>query len=232
MSNFDSTKLSLQSILTEIVLGKMQLPDFQRGWVWDDEHIRLSSCQYWQIISYRQYYVAGTGGTARFQVRPIEGVSLNGNDVKVENLILDGQQRLTSLTQVLKLNTPVKTRNTQKRELQRYYYINIEKAMEGNGSLEDAIIGVDETKQLKENFGRDVVLDLSTPDKEYKEFFFPCNQILNSDLWEEGSMAFDKDKFPRYMEFRKEVLGKFREYDVPIIRLMKRIAKRQSAWSL
>jgi uncharacterized protein with ParB-like and HNH nuclease domain len=40
MSSFDSTKTELGKLLNEIVEGKLQLPDFQRGWVWDDEHIR------------------------------------------------------------------------------------------------------------------------------------------------------------------------------------------------
>ncbi len=40
MTTFDSTKIALPLILDEIVAGKIQLPDFQRGWVWDDEHVR------------------------------------------------------------------------------------------------------------------------------------------------------------------------------------------------
>ena len=34
MTAFDSTKTELRTLLDEIVLGKIQLPDFQRGWVW------------------------------------------------------------------------------------------------------------------------------------------------------------------------------------------------------
>jgi len=40
MSTFDSTKRLLPEILSDIVKGKIQLPDFQRGWVWDDDHIQ------------------------------------------------------------------------------------------------------------------------------------------------------------------------------------------------
>ncbi|MDD4996526.1 MAG: hypothetical protein PHI99_00080 [Syntrophales bacterium] len=40
MTTFDSTKASLSTLLQEVVEGKIQLPDFQRGWIWDDEHIR------------------------------------------------------------------------------------------------------------------------------------------------------------------------------------------------
>ena len=40
MSTFDSTKTQLSVLLSRVVEGKLQLPDFQRGWIWDDEHIR------------------------------------------------------------------------------------------------------------------------------------------------------------------------------------------------
>ena len=45
-----------------------------------------------------------TGGEARFQLRPVEGVELPPG-CSPELLILDGQQRLTILTQVLALKT-------------------------------------------------------------------------------------------------------------------------------
>ena len=40
MSTFDSTKTPLPDIIKQITEGKVQLPDFQRGWVWDDDHVR------------------------------------------------------------------------------------------------------------------------------------------------------------------------------------------------
>jgi uncharacterized protein with ParB-like and HNH nuclease domain len=36
-TTFDSTKESLQDLLKGIKSSKTQLPDFQHGWVWDDE---------------------------------------------------------------------------------------------------------------------------------------------------------------------------------------------------
>ena len=39
MSTFDSGKRSLKNILEDIETGKIQLPEFQRNWRWDDEHI-------------------------------------------------------------------------------------------------------------------------------------------------------------------------------------------------
>jgi hypothetical protein len=83
-------------------------------------------------------------------------------------LFLDGQQRLTSLTQVLKLTAPVTTQDEKKKEIRRYYYFDMEKAMAGPATLEDAIVAVGEDRVLRTNFGRNIVLDLSTPEKEYQ----------------------------------------------------------------
>jgi hypothetical protein len=126
---------------------------------------------------------------------------------------------LTSLTQVLKLPGPVKTRDEKGREVARFYYFDIEAALAGNNSLESALISVDGNKILRTNFGRDIVLDLSTQEKEFFKFHFPCNQILNSDQWEEGLLACDQAKLIRFIEFRKRVLNPFREYYLPVIEL-------------
>lgn len=40
METFDSTKISLFEILKDVHSGKIQLPDFQRGWIWDDDRIK------------------------------------------------------------------------------------------------------------------------------------------------------------------------------------------------
>lgn len=40
MTTFESTKRSHPKRLKDMTNGKIQLPDFQRGWVWDDEHVK------------------------------------------------------------------------------------------------------------------------------------------------------------------------------------------------
>ena len=222
MSNFDSTKKRLADLLRDIVSGKIQLPDFQRGWVWGDQDIRSLLVSIARAFPVGAVMMLEAGGDTRFKVRPVEG--LDSTKIKPEDtelLILDGQQRLTSLTQVLMLQRPVDTRTNTGKPLKRYYYIDIELALVGQENYENAIIGVDENRVIKENFGRDIKLDLSTPEKEYENFYFPCNQILNSDEWEKGLIKFDREKFFRFQDFRYQVLEAFRNYNVPIIELSK-----------
>jgi hypothetical protein len=222
VSTFDSTKTRLADILRDIVSGKIQLPDFQRGWVWDDEHIRSLLVSIARAFPVGAIMLLENGGDAKFKVRPVEGV--DSTTIKLdqaEQLILDGQQRLTSLTQVLMHDIPVQTRDHKGKELNQYYYIDIEKALLGYESYDDAIFGVNEDKRLLENFGRNIKLDLSTREKEYENFCFPCNQILNPNQWEMGLIKHDKDRFFRYMEFKDVFLREFHNYDVPVIVLKK-----------
>lgn len=222
MPTFDSTKKRLSDLLREIADGEIQLPDFQRGWVWDDEHISSLLTSIGRAFPIGAIMLLENGGEAKFKVRPVEGVDPGkATPDKAEKLILDGQQRLTSLTQVLIMSSPVQTRDAKRREVKRYYYIDIEKAIEKPESLQDAIFGVDENHMVRENFDRDIRIDLSSGTKEYELFCFPCNQILNSDLWEEGLNAHDASKFAKYMQFRKLILSEFRQYDVPVIELKK-----------
>lgn len=224
MSTFDSTKTLLSDLLAKVVKGKLQLPDFQRGWVWDDEHIQSLLVSIARSFPIGAVMLLETGGEARFQVRAVEGVDLPPN-TNPEELILDGQQRLTSLTQVLKLDKPVATRDAKKRELKLHYYFDIEKALLGPQALEDAIVTVDEQRTQRENFGRTVVLDLSTREKEIDAFHFPCNQILNSDDWEQALSEHAPEKLARFMKFRRQVVEPFRNYALPVISLRKETSK-------
>ncbi len=224
MSTFDSTKTSLKTLLINAVEGQLQLPDFQRGWVWDDEHIRSLLVSIARSFPIGAVMLLETGGEARFQMRAIEGVELPPG-ATAEQLILDGQQRLTSLTQVLQLNRAVATRDAHKREVKLHYYFDIDKALEGPAALSEAILAVDEHRVRRSDFGRKIELDLSTQEKEIEAFCFPCNQILNSDAWEQALMERAQDKFFRFMKFRQQVVEPFRNYMLPVISLKKTTTK-------
>lgn len=222
MSTFQTNPVSLGTLLNEVVAGKIQLPDFQRGWVWKDDDIRSLLVSIARNFPVGALMMLQTGGDTRFQIRPIEGL----DPVKIkpdiaEQLILDGQQRLTSLTQVLMLTQSVSTRTITGKPIKRYYYIDINLALEGSAYYEGAIISIGEDRCIKTNFGKDIVLDLSTPEKEYDNFYFPCNQILNWNNWELDLFHHAPDKFSKYMEFRTHILMPFSQYQIPIIQLSK-----------
>ena len=69
----------------------------------------------------------------RFKPRPIEGVDARARDVEPKFLLLDGQQRLTSLTQALSGSGVVSTKDSRGKLLDRRYYIHMETALERRG---------------------------------------------------------------------------------------------------
>lgn len=225
MSTFDSTKRLLPEILAEIVKGKIQLPDFQRGWVWDDQHIRSLLVSVARSFPVGAVMLLETGGEAKFQVRPVEGVTLPPGTADAELLILDGQQRLTTLTQVLSLKSTVKTRTEKGKPIDRHYYWHIPVALEGGERLDEAIVALERDRMLRSDFGRKVDLDLSTTQKECEQLYFPCDQILNSDAWEEALQEYAPEQFGVYMQFRRQVLNAFRNYQLPVIQLGKSTSK-------
>ena len=226
MSTFDSKKVSLKDLLREITTGKIQLPDFQRGWIWDDDHIQDLLVSIARSFPIGAVMLLEAGGHVRFQTRPVEGLEEDAlRDRAPEKLILDGQQRLTTLTQALALDKPVDTQTAKRKKIKRYYYFHIQRALDTTSSLDESVVAVDENRQALSNFGRTVDLDLSTTKSECQQLYFPCNQIMDSDHWETTLHSVAPDRFGAYMRFRSQVLDAFRTYHIPVIQLEKETSK-------
>lgn len=224
MTTFDSTKLPLKDLLKDIVQGKIQLPDFQRGWVWDDEHVRSLLVSLGRSFPVGAVMLLETGGQVRFQVRPVENVPPAGL-LPPEKLILDGQQRLTTLTQVLRLDGPVHTRNDKGREVLRHYYIDIQRALQGPEYLDEAIIATDQTRQLRSDFGRKLELDLASRQLECQQLYFPCSAILDPMAWLQDLYSHNPAAVAQFFAFKSAVLDAYNEYQVPLIVLKKETSK-------
>ena len=224
MTTFDSTKLPLKDLLKDIVSGKIQLPDFQRGWVWDDEHVRSLLVSLGRSFPVGAVMLLETGGSVRFQVRPVENVPLDGL-LASEKLILDGQQRLTTLTQVLKLSGPVKTTTDKGKPVDRYYYIHIPTALAGSDRLDEAIIATDGSRQQRSDFGRKIDLDLSTRELECRQLYFPCSEILEVMGWLQDLYQYNPAAVPLFFDFKRQVLDAYNEYQIPLIVLKKETSK-------
>ena len=77
---------------------------------------------------------------------------------------------------------------------------------------------------MKENFDKDIKLDLSTPKLEYEQLMYPLNQAFNWDTWQEefGDYWIEKgqpEKRDLFKRFKNEVLKNFEDYQVPVITL-------------
>jgi len=228
MESFDSTKRNLYEILKDVNSGKIQLPDFQRGWVWDDDRIKGIIASVAKSFPIGAVMLLETGNeNIRFKTKPVEGVvGLNGT--KPEMLILDGQQRITSLYQAIMTNRVVNTRNSKGYEIKRWYYIDMVKALDTNSDLEEAIFSINENKIITENIGRDIILDLSTEENEFKNLMYPVSMVDNYDEWRTKFIEYwdyDRDKIKFWNEFEKKIIKGFNGYNLPVIVMKKENTK-------
>lgn len=228
MESFDSTKRNLYEILKDVNSGKIQLPDFQRGWVWDDDRIKGIIASVAKSFPIGAVMLLETGNeNIRFKTKPVEGVvGLNGT--KPEMLILDGQQRITSLYQAIITNRVVNTRNSKGYEIKRWYYIDMAKALDTDSDLEEAIFSINENKIITENIGRDIILDLSTEENEFKNLMYPVSMVDNYDEWRTKFIEYwdyDRDKIKFWNEFEKKIIKGFNGYNLPVIVMKKENTK-------
>lgn len=215
-------------VLKSIDEGKTALPDFQRGWVWDDEHIKSLLASISLGFPVGAVMMLETGGKdIRFKTRPVEGVEKIS--IEPELLILDGQQRLTSLYLSTFVDKPVSTRDIKKKPIDHWYYLDIKKCISPSFEREDAIVSIPKDKILLD-FRGEVKADYSTADLEYKHEMFPLNIIFDGSRilgWNLGYINYPTDqsemksRIEKLNIFKTQILDKFLMYHIPIIKLIK-----------
>lgn len=219
---FQTPQHPLRELLPKLRKGEIQLPDFQRGYVWEVEQVREL------LVSIARGHPMGvvmtlqTGNDqVRFKPTPVQGALPEAQDAIPELLLLDGQQRLTSLTQAMS-GDGVVVCHDNKKIVRRRFYIDIKKAIAGDEEIDAAIEVLPEDGKRKENFDRDVVLDVSTQEKQLEHGYFP--------LWlsysDEGtSWLFRYPDRQVAEKFLNTTLATIKSYGIPSIELDRETTK-------
>lgn len=220
---FDTPQPPLSDYLEWTTSGKLQLPDFQRGWTWEDERIRSLLVTVLRGHPMGAVMLLETGSDlVRFKPKPIEGTSPPPN-TEPTRLLLDGQQRLTSLTQALTGDGIVQTKDAKGKLIARRYYVRMREAVEGDDFIDDAVFSVPADGVVRDNFGRDVVLDLSTPELEQANEMFPFRLLYAGFDGHQWLMNLpDSDLSKR---FSNAIYGPAGKYQIPAIELKKDTSK-------
>ncbi|AKL94718.1 hypothetical protein CACET_c12530 [Clostridium aceticum] len=228
-SSFKSNDTNVSDILKSIANGNNQLPDFQRGWVWDDNRIKalvasISNSYPVEALMFLEY----GGDSVRFKYRPFTGASAT---VKPEILVLDGQQRLTSIFGAMYCREAINTKTDKNKPIKRYYYLNIDMCLNSTTDRVDAIYSIPEDKMIRSDFGRKIDLDLSTRENEFKNHMFPLNivyDLIKCNTWQNEYQVYHQyapDVLQRYGRFIANVLVPIQTYKVPVITLDKSTPK-------
>lgn len=244
---FKTNPVSMSNLLDEARQGKLQLPDFQRGWVWDDDRIRSLLSSIAQGFPIGAVLTLESGGEIRLQHRVIEGVGLEARQAKPDALLLDGQQRLTSLYQALVHSGTVHTRDRRGRSIERRYYIDLLKYLTPGEDPDEAILSIPPDRKVTKNFGREIHLDLSTREREFAHHMMPTEALLNITEWlysgndsyqtywiKQDGHPWNKSNPTGYIDFCNkvnELSQGFSNYAVPVIELS-RDTRREAVCSI
>lgn len=154
-------RIKIREIIQNANKGKWQLPNFQRYFDWTKTDIRdlLESI-------FRDYYIGAfllweNEGNPPLKTMAIEGVDVN-DDVKIDMIILDGQQRITSLYYAIHPSG----KPTKKIRKPVYFYINFAKFLKG---IDEGVIEVLEEKLSRE--------------ESIHKLLFPIYEIEKYDEW-------------------------------------------------
>lgn len=229
-STFQTNPYDLFKLLEDCHRGVLQLPDFQRSWVWDEDRIKSLIASVSRAFPVGALMTLDSGGEVNFKPRPVEGAPAEAKSTAPNSLLLDGQQRMTSLYQVTLRGKVVETVTPKNKKVKRWFYIDIRKALDPSIDREEAIVGVPEDRVIRTDFGREVVTDLTTPEREYAALMYPVTQVFDWDRWQDGFDQYwrgNENEAVRedFRSFKRQVLENFKYYRVPVISLDRSTSK-------
>lgn len=207
-------KRKLLELVSQANDGKLCLPHFQRSFVWKHEAIA-------DLISsvIRGYYIGSLlllrcdPAQAPFSPKKFRGA--DANDPAPDLLVLDGQQRITSLLYALKA-PDLRLKDSKK---PRRYFFDIQKLLKDITSSEIVVdLGVNELEGL------------DRLDVQYERLHIPLTTLLRPEdfmRWRDGLddwlKANNPDEHAEYREHWREpwtrLMDKFRDFQVPLVEL-------------
>ncbi|GAB3587024.1 GmrSD restriction endonuclease domain-containing protein [Calidifontibacter terrae] len=220
---FQTPLYELSDYLKWTTSGRVQLPDFQRGYKWEDERIRQLLVTILRGHPLGVVMLLKTGNDQiRFKPRPVEGTTPEPG-LEVDSLLLDGQQRLTSLTQALTGDGVVETMDSRGKRLSRRYYIDMDLALQGEDRMDEAVLSLPGDGVERSNFGKDIVRDVSTPEREREANLFPFRLLLGGA--DAVTWLFALADTDRAGQFHAQVIGPATSYNIPAIELDRATSK-------
>lgn len=219
---FTTPSYSLKDLFARAERGELQLPDFQREYIWDVDRIRTL------VTSVLRGYPIGSflaletrNAEQRFRPRPLAGVDAEGREPGL--LLLDGQQRLTSLFHAFKGSGEIPTVDFLGRRISRRFMVDVRAAVSASPMPVESVFAVDPEGKVRSHFGPTLEGGIVTREDLLEHGVIPVSMLL----WKEGNdllvdMAAtteDPELRSAVKVFLNEVTRGLPAYDVPVIRV-------------
>lgn len=220
---FTTPNYGLTDLFSRIDRGDLQLPDFQRSYAWDVDRIRSL------IVTVLRGYPMGAlmaldtrNEQMRFRPRPLSGAPDTGENPGL--LLLDGQQRLTTLYHCFRGNGQVHTTDFRGKSITRSFFVDVKTAVSEELMPDEAVFAVDEDGFVRSHFGPQVEQSLNDKEVALSHGCLPVSSLLT----EEGTsmlfeLVFASADTPQLRDdtaaFNNRILRPLAGYRTPMIRL-------------
>ena len=219
---FTTPSYSLTDLFARAERGELQLPDFQREYIWDVDRIRTLITSVLRGYPVGSFLALDTRNTpVRFRPRPLAGIEVQ--NVEPGLLLLDGQQRLTSLYHAFTGNGLINTVNSLGEPIQRRFFVDVRAAVAADPMPVESVFAVDLDGVVRSHFGPEIEGGITSREDMLRHGVVPVSLLL----WKPGNdllvdMAAGTDD-PGMLEavklFQNQVMRWLPAYDVPVVRV-------------
>lgn len=222
---FSTPSYDLNDLFRRVDHGDLQLPDFQREYRWDIDRIRALLVTVLRGYPMGSFMALDTRNTKlRFRPRPLEGAPHTDRDPGM--LLLDGQQRLTTLYHCLRGDGIVDSVDFRNKRIRRKFYIDINRAVQYDVLPEEAVFSVDEAGQVMSHFAGHLPQPINSRESELAAGVIPVCSLLTdvgTDMLFE--LAASSQQVATVKHFNNQVIKPLVRYNVPMIRLDRETAQ-------
>ena len=218
---FTTPSYPLSDLFARADRGELQLPDFQREYVWDLDRIRTLLTSVLRGYPVGSLLALDTRNVAlRFKVRPVSGAPDTGREPGL--VLLDGQQRLTSLYRALTGDGVVATRDFLGHSIERRFFIDVEAAV-GDPMPVEALFVVDTEGSVRSHFGPRIDGAITTWEDMVTHGVVPVSWLLGPQardlLFDMAAAAQTQARRDAVRSLHNTVLSALPAYTVPVVRV-------------
>ncbi len=219
-SVFENGTRGLSQILADVGTGRLQVPGFRGGWEWDDTEVRDV------IASVALGYPIGVvtllevGGELRFTARPVDGVDRAAPSPA--HLILDGQQRITSLFRTVGAGAPVRLSDAGPRDPARWFHLHIPTILSPSQEPIGAVRTLPADAVPPPDGHREVLTGGAGCEREFRDHLFPLARCFEHEGWLAEYQLYHgyaPEVLARWQRFEDEILATLRTYQLPVVTL-------------